>query len=357
MRRRLKNIIFKLIILLNLLVVLSLLIAYLSVYIPPDKWWFPSVFGLAYPILLLMNAGFVLFWLFFKPRYIVMSLVSILIGWGFITRYFQLTGRDTETADIKVMSYNVKHFNENGLDFQKQTADEIIDFLEQQDADIICLQEVRLRKKSIFNLAKTVQDLKLIHHYQYARSSTTYGSVTMTRYPIVYMGEIRFENSRNISIYTDIVVDEDTVRVINVHLQSYQIDPSRYSIIESQDMIDDQELEEVREMGNKFKNAYKLRTEQVREISRYIDESPHPVILCGDFNDPPASYTYNRFRENLKDAFVHSGKGIGRTYVGKLPSLRIDYILHSDGFQSYNFETYDFRKSDHLPISCVLKKK
>ena len=86
----------------------------------------------------------------------------------------------------------------------KENADNIVDFLQQQNADIICLQEVRLRKNDIFNLKNTVDSLGAINHYQYARSSTTFGSVTMTRYPIVNMGEIRFENSRNITIYTDV---------------------------------------------------------------------------------------------------------------------------------------------------------
>ncbi len=287
----------------------------------------------------------------------LISLVAVLIGWGFIVRYFQLNGRNIEAGDIKVLSFNVMHFAGNGETSQKETADQITAFLEKQDADIICLQEVRLRKNSIFNLGKAVEDLSLIHHYQYARSSTTFGSVTMTRYPIIRMGEIRFENSRNISIYTDVLIGNDTVRIFNIHLQSYQIDPKRYPIIDSQILDEEQELKQVREMGNKFKHAYKLRAEQVRQIRRYIDESPYHVILCGDFNDPPASFSYHKIRKRLKDAFVISGHGVGRTYVGKLPSFRIDYIFHSSGFLSYNFETYEFRNSDHLPISCVLVKK
>ncbi|HKI90012.1 MAG TPA: endonuclease/exonuclease/phosphatase family protein, partial [Draconibacterium sp.] len=212
-------------------------------------------------------------------------------------------------------------------------------------------------KNDIFNLRNTVDSLGAINHYQYARSSTTFGSVTMTRYPIINMGEIRFKNSRNITIYTDVRIENDTVRIFNVHLQSYQIDPNRYSIIDSLDITGEEDLREVREMGTKFKRAFQMRAEQVREIRKYIDASPYLVIVCGDFNDTPASFSYHKLRGQLKDAFVCSGKGVGRTYIGKLPSFRIDYIFHSDGFVSYNFKTYDFRKSDHLPISCELVRK
>ena len=342
---------------LNLLAVLSLLVSYISVFVAPDKWWFPSLFGLGYPFLLLVNISFILLWLIINPRYMYVSLVAILLGFGFLGKYFQFVGEKVEQGDIKVLSYNVRHFAGNGLDDQKETANEIKEFLSSQDADIICLQEVRLRKNSIFNLAQTVEELDFIKHYQYARSSTTFGSVTMTRYPIISMSEIRFENSRNISIYTDVLIGEDTVRIFNIHLQSYQIDPARYAIIDSPEAPQKFKLSEVKEVKTKFIDALKLRAEQVREIRKYIKESPYHVILCGDFNDPPASFSYRKLRKGLNDAFVDSGSGVGRTYIGKLPSLRIDYILHSRGFLSYNFQTIEYRKSDHLPISCELVKK
>jgi len=341
----------------NLLAVLTLLISYLSVFVPPDKWWIPSLFGLAYPFILFANLLFVIFWLLFKPRYFWISLVTVFLGWGFLSRYMQFSSKNGGTGEIKVVSYNVQHFSGEGGPGQKESASEIVSFLEKQKADIICLQEVRLRKNSIFNLEQTVKSISTINHYQYARSSTTFGSVTMTRYPIVNMGEIRFKNSRNITIYTDVLIQHDTVRIFNLHLQSYQIDPKRYSVIESPDITEEKDLREMREISLKFKTAVQMRAEQAREIRKHIDKSPHPVIVCGDFNDTPASFSYQKTKGKLKDAFVGSGKGIGRTYIGKLPSFRIDYIFHSRDFESLNFQTLGFRLSDHLPVSCELIKK
>lgn len=352
-----KKIFTKILLGLNLLAVFSLLIAYISVYIAPDKVWFPSLFGLGFPVLFVINVFFVLLWLIINPRYLVVSLTAIFIGIGFSARYLQFSGKKIEQGDVKVLSYNVKHFIENGVELQKETADEITEFIQSQNADIICLQEVRLRKNSIFNLAQTVSNLDNINHYQYARSSTTFGSVTLTRYPIVNMGEIRFENSRNISIYTDVLIDDDTVRIFNIHLQSYQLDPSQYSIIETPESPQKFSLKEIKEVQKKLRHAARLRSEQVREIRKYIEDSPYHIILCGDFNDPPASFSYRKLRKGLDDAFIDAGSGVGRTYIGKLPSLRIDYILHSKGFLSYNFQTLDFRNSDHLPIACELVKE
>ena len=343
--------------LLNLAAVFFILLSYFSVWIPPDKWWIPSLFGLAYPFFLSANLLFVVFWLIFKPRYLLISLVAVMLGWGFLSRYFQVGGKKSGSGEIKVVSYNVQHFSGNNGSGQKQSADEIIKFLEGEKADIICLQEVRLRKNSIFNLEQTVRAISTINHYQYARSSTTYGSVTMTRYPIVHMGEIRFKNSRNMTIYTDVMIQNDTVRIYNVHLQSYHIDPNRYSVIDSPDITEEKDLREMREISIKFKKAIQMRAEQSRIVREHIEKSPYAVILCGDFNDTPASFSYHRTRGNLKDAFVESGRGIGRTYVGKLPSFRIDYIFHSSDFESFRFQTLDFRLSDHLPVTCELVKK
>ncbi len=338
---------------LNIVAILALFTAYLSGYISAEKWWIPSFFGLAYPVILGINLFFVLFWLIFNPRYVLLSLLAVLVGWGVLSRYVQFQGRETGKGEIKILSYNVHHFRGNGELSPAGTASEITRFLKEQRPDIICLQEARLRQNSIFNLAKTVEELDFINHYQFARTSSTFGSVTLTRYPIVHMDEIRFENSRNITIYTDILIGADTVRVFNVHLHSYGIDPKDYSIIES-GLSTEEDLKEAREVGSKLKRGFQMRAKQVETIRKIMDETPYPIIVCGDLNETPTSYAYQQLHDGLKDAFVGSGKGIGRTFINKLPALRIDYIFHSPVFESYNFKTHDYRYSDHLPVSTEL---
>jgi endonuclease/exonuclease/phosphatase family metal-dependent hydrolase len=342
---------------LNILVTLALLISYLAVFIPPDKFWIPSFFSLAFPIIVLVNILFIVFWLIVKPRILLLSLVAVLPGWGFVQRYVQFNGNSTEKNGIKVVSYNVHNFTGNGVGGQKKNADKILEFLDQQNADIICLQESRMRKNNIFNVAGAAKSLKSIYHYHYARTSETYGQVTFTRYPIIKMGEIRHEKSTNMAIFTDVIIGSDTVRIFNVHLQSYKIDPRKYTIIDSPKIDEEKDIKEIREIGSKLKRAFQMRALQTREIKKFIEETHYPVIICGDFNDTPVSYSYQQLRGDLNDAFIESGKGFGRTYIGKLPSYRIDNIFYSDIFESFNFKANDFRASDHLPVSCVLIRK
>ncbi len=352
-----KKFVKKILLIINIILALLSLLSYLSIYISPNSFYIMPFLGLAYPFILLTNIIFILLWLIFFSRYFLISLITLLVGWNFLGKYFQFSGRESNEKGVKVLSYNVQHFNSRYNNTEKENVKEITEFLKQQQADIICLQEIRLRKNKIFNIEKTIKELGNIKHYQYARTSPTFGSITLTRYPIINMQEIRFKDTRNMSIYTDVVIDKDTVRIFNVHLQSYRINPKDYPNIEaSSDLRSDETREQVKELGNKLRYGFQKRAKQAEIIKKEIKKSPYPVIVCGDFNDTPSSYSYHQIKSNLKDAFMQSGKGFGKTYIGKYPSFRIDYIFYSDDFEAYNFETLDFKKSDHLPITTDLLK-
>ncbi len=341
----------------NLVAALALLGSYTAQYFPPDSWWAPSILGLIFPYLLAVNLLFVVVWLIIKLKFTLLSIVVLFAGWNLIERFYQFGGKETDEPGIRVISYNVRKFMGNSKTPSKENAAKITSFLKENEPDIICLQEVMLRSKNIFDLEKTIRDFAHIDHYQYASGSSRLGSVTMTRYPIVRMQEIRFENSVNIAICTDIVIHPDTFRIFNVHLQSYRIDPEQYDFIGTPAIKGRKKIGDLIELSSKYIAATQKRAIQARMIRKKIDESPYPVVVCGDFNDTPASYSYRKTRGSLRDAFVSSGKGIGQTYVGKLPSFRIDFIFHSRGIESFNFTTFPVSYSDHLPIMCEMKTR
>lgn len=339
--------------LLNLIAVFALGFASLSVFLSPEKVWFAALFGMAFPYLLVINLIFIVLWIIIKPWFTLFSIVIILTGYPHINNYLQISGKKTSEKGIRITSYNVKYFMGNTTSSNKENADHIMNFLRQNNADIICLQEVRLNKRQIFDI--TNHKLAQINHMQLAHNSYAGGPLTLTRFPILFMGEIRFKNSGNMIIYTDILMNSDTVRVFNCHLQSYRLGQTEISAIDTIDFDTDAKTQQTyRHLGGKFKNALIKRAEQAATLREYLNQSPYPVIVCGDFNDTPVSFTYRMVRGDLEDSFTESGKGTANTYNGKLPSFRIDYILYSPEFTSYNFDVSTLNHSDHYPISCDL---
>jgi endonuclease/exonuclease/phosphatase family metal-dependent hydrolase len=338
---------------LNIVAVFAIGVASLSVYISPAEFWIPALFGLAYPYLLVINLVFIILWAIVKPKFVIFSILVILAGFNHIGNYLQFSGKKTEEKGLRITSYNVRYFMGTNEFPSKENADHITDFLRQNNADIICLQEVRLNKRQIFDVKNS--RLPQVSHLQLAHSSFAGGQLTLTRFPITNMGEIRFKNSGNMIIYTDILVNPDTIRVYNCHLQSYRLQPAEINSIDSIDFNYHQNMKEkIRELSMKFKDALIKRAEQAATLREHLNQCRYPVIVCGDFNDTPISFTYHTVKGNLKDSFTESGKGTANTYNGKLPSFRIDYILYSPKFTSYNFEVSNLNHSDHFPISCDL---
>lgn len=339
--------------LLNILAALAIGIASASVFISPEVSWIPAIFGMGYPYLLIVNIMFIVFWIFVKPKFLLLSLLVILAGFNHIGNYLQFSGNYTLEKGIRVTTYNVKYFMGTSENPNKGSADQIVRFLRDDNADIICLQEVNLNKSQIFNIKDT--QLPQVNHLQLAHNGQAGGLITMTRFPILNMEEIRFENSGNMIILTDLLIDMDTIRVYNCHLQSYKLHKAEISSLDSIEFSNHpKNKEKVLALGVKFKNALVKRAEQATKLRESINQSPYPVIVCGDFNDMPVSYTYKTVKGNLLDSFTESGVGTANTYNGKLPSFRIDFILYSPIFASYNFKVSDINQSDHFPVSCDL---
>jgi endonuclease/exonuclease/phosphatase family metal-dependent hydrolase len=88
-----------------------------------------------------------------------------------------------------------------------------------------------------------------------------------------------------------------------------------------------------------------------------LDKSPYPNIVSGDFNSVPGSFTYHRIKGDLQDTFLKKGAGLGNTYVGLSPTLRIDYILADKSFDVLQYKSPTLFLSDHFPVIADLKWK
>jgi len=350
----------------NILLVVNVLLAallvttYLSVYISPATSWIFAFIGLAYPFVLIFNILFMFFWMVFRKWYFILSLLCIILGWSSLKRFFQIQVKHADTValenTISLMTYNVRLFNY--YQWNKDTAawQKIIDYLHIEDPDIICFQEfITLpgTHHDLDHLKKKLAPLSYSHVYytDHIPQKINFGMATFSKYPIVRKKMIAFKESLNGSICSDIVIREDTIRVYNCHLQSIRLRNDYNDLLDSLIFnYSEKKFDELKDISVRMRQAYIQRAEQVDILVKHITSSPYPVIVCGDFNDTPVSYTYNKFARFLKDAFIESGSGIGNTYRGNFPYVRIDYVLYSPSFKSHYYHTEKVELSDHYPV-------
>lgn len=367
----------KLIFIVNIAFAVFLLLSYLSLYVSPASFWPIAFFGIAYPFILLANFLFIILWLIVKRKYALLSLVVMIAGINNIFKLVQYskTYDEKELVDaFKVISFNVRNFDIYNYDkhwkndFTKKN--QIFKFLSKEQPDILCFQEYVYDTTGYFNTTDTLKEFlkaKNVHIFftSNSRKLNYFGIATYTSFPIVDTGSIVFPTVYgNLCLYTDVLIHNDTVRIYNLHLESIRLSPEDYVFAENQDVNAAKKKGKSNEITVKesserilkrLKKAFIIRSKQSELVAEHISKCPYHVILCGDFNDTPTSYAYHNISSLLTDAFIESGNGTGQSYSGVYPSFRIDYIMHSKEFSSYNFETVYEEMADHYPVKCYLK--
>ena len=343
-----------------MLIVAGLLIlSYLSVLVNPAKAWGFSFIGLAFVPLSVVNF-FLLLWAIKRwSRSFVIPLLALLPSLFFLGRYVQLSSDEKPVAhdpELKIVSYNVGRFGLHdssvGITTRAQCADSIFNFLNAQNADVICLQEFRI---SDMNKVRGYLNRKMngyrVDFYLFPMSNgSAFGNVTLSRLPVKGKGKIKFDESANLAIYTDYEVHGRRFRVYNCHFESYNV--SLPGILRGLLHAD---KAAVSEAGTKMKRSITRRPKQVDKVFSDIENCPVEAFVCGDFNDNPMSYSYYRMTRGRKDSFVEAGEGFGATFAGMWPLLRIDYILLPDRFKALEHKTPRLGFSDHYPVVTTVE--
>lgn len=352
---------------LNYFVILGLLISLFAKYTSPQLFWIIAFFGLAFPYLIALNFLFIIYWTVQFRRLVLLSIIAILVSFFTLNKYVQISTRGkSSNNNIKVTSYNSMLFDLYNWSKNKQSRQSILSSLQETNPDILCLQEFynSNREDGLHNVDTVLNALNVkYHHVEYttiAYGHNHFGIATFSKYPIINKGKIVFNTkSNNICIYTDLLINEDTVRVYNMHLQSISFSKKDYKFIDDVNDDDDaqDELENSKSILRRLKRAFVKRAEQAEKVALSIKTCRYKIVLCGDFNDTPASYSYRLISGNLKDAFVEKGNGLGITYAGKFPQFRIDYILHSRDFKCTKFMRSEETYTDHYPITAYLDFK
>lgn len=350
---------------------LALLLVYLAPFVHPDTLSLLPFFGLSYWIVLIVHLIFLIIWAIIRSRWSLILLFVVLLGGKLHFRMYAFGSDEVNTSgtELHIMSYNVRLFDLYNPDWSAAltTRNSIFSYIKENNPDVLCFQEF-YHQDAPTNFATRDSIMELMgyvdYHERYVHQVSgrqNYGIALLSRYPIIEKGFVNFpnqNNSQNFCIYADIVKG-DTFRIYNVHLQSIRLQKDDYALFtdDGESHASDVQSSNVFRLLNKIRLAYPVRAEQAKCIVEHAKNSPYPVILCGDFNDTPLSYSCNLFNSFFTDAFRNTSSGTGSTYAGQIPAGRIDYIFHSPLIGSREFRIQEEQLSDHYAIDCKLFMK
>ncbi|MFN6039956.1 MAG: endonuclease/exonuclease/phosphatase family protein [Bacteroidota bacterium] len=350
---------------LNFLSITGLLLSYSARYVSPEKFWPIAFFGIGYPLLFLINCAFIIFWILQLKKQFLFSFITILLGYSAFFSYFHINSKKNSEKGIKLISYNCMLFDLYNWSKNENSRKNIFKTLEEQKPDILCLQEFYTSEnpRSFDNISDLKTQLKLQNYFKHytttLRNEDHWGMITFSKFPIINSGVIEFNTrTNNACIFTDLLIEKDTVRVYNLHLQSIQFGKDDYKYVT--DVIEnknEENLEHSRSILKRLKRGFIKRAKQAELISNHIKKCSLKTIVCGDFNDTPTSYAYHTVKGEFSDAFTKKGSGLEKTYRGKFPAFRIDNILYSEGIEALAYKKVEINLTDHYPISLLLKIK
>ena len=337
----------KFLFLINYLFLIGQLLSYLAPFINPNIFWPIALFGLLFPVFIIVNILFIIYWLILVKKPALTNIVVLIIGLNSISVYISNAKNDKVDIQksISIMSYNVRLFNAYEWIKDKNIENKILDFFDYIDSDILCIQE--------FYAPDKLPELNYnFRHIGLQNRRSQWHMAIYSKFPQINKGtvSIKGEKMNNTCIFSDMIIKEDTIRVYNIHLASNWFNKTDLAFIEKPGINKEALKKGIFSITMRLKKSFKKRAIQVEVIKNHIYTSPYPVIICGDFNDTPNSFAYNKLSKNLEDSFLQKGNGIGSTFLGKIPFLRIDYIFHSSHFSTTNFTIHKHEYSDHRAI-------
>jgi len=344
---------------------LMILVGY-SDRLDPVSYPLLSWVGMTLPIFIAINLVFLFLWILIKWRRAWIPIVAFIIAYGPTRTYIPLHSDTTPPEGcIKFITYNVCGYAGNKDLTQKECTDSIVEFLRREQPDIACLQEDQNNGQDAFSRLKEVFAYNDTVHISNPGSGGLFNNLGIhSRFPILKSEIITYTSMSNGSVAFFLHIDGDTVVVVNNHLESFHLSADErqdYKDVLKGNISTDSVQAETKHLIRKVIEANVKRAPQAKAVHDYISRqlaAGHPVIVCGDFNDTPISYTRHTIAQGLTDCFVESGRGLGISFNQGGFFFRIDHLMCSSYFTPYNCKVIStIDASDHNPMVCWLKRK
>ncbi len=331
---------------LNILVALALVFAIISYSLPFDTFSYLSVFGLITPLVILGNLLFLLFWLFLRDKFVFVSLILLLVSLVVFENAYKFGPGEEDvvgSTDFSIMSFNVRFLNKYRQIPKAGIDSAIIGFIRKQSPDILCLQESHYTMKSSRSLDK-IYPYKIID-FEYGVHQKHAINAVYSKFPILNHEAILFPNSKNATLWADLLIGRDTVRLYNFHLQSFNVIPD----------VDKLTNKRSYRLLVRVTKGLKKQEQQVEALRTHMSTTKGPILLAGDLNNTQFSKVYRYLRCDFQDSFLTSGAGLGGTYPLFGIPLRIDHIFADSCFKITSHTNFDVKLSDHYPIMATMR--
>lgn len=335
--------------------VIAMALSIANAYVNPKDFIWTTVFGLAFWEILIYNVVVFLLLLLMWSNKIWISVVALLIAIPGISKSFSFGSKSKAENSIRVMSYNVHDFRHvDGVTEKEQFANQVMEMVREHAPDILCCQEFSQFKSGV-SRPQCIEDFAKEAGFQYIyfnRKTNYGGNVIFSKYPLTKVAEdsgFGKGNTYGVMVSVD-AGEKGKFHVANVHLLSYMITDSEIDVLTN--ASERQNLDTIgKTVLHKLSFAFQKRSEELQTVLNGMPPVGGPIIICGDFNEPPLSYNYRQMQKaGFVDTFTKVGFGIKPTYAGKLPLLRIDYVWANDGVKPLAFDRYKYKASDHYPI-------
>lgn len=316
--------------------------------------WLLGFLSLAIPLVIITHLLFLILNISKLSVGFFYHLVAIIVGFAFIKATYSISSNGQE-GQLKVLSYNVRIFNNYAHLRNREfiSSKKMIGWALENNAQIKCFQEYYNHNSSnIFNVEQKLSNAGWDNtHFKIVykdKANAEFGIAIFSKLPIVNTGEIYSATGEFLNtIFADIIILQDTVRIYNTHLQSMHINVD--NVVNT-----DRLAKSYKETGHKLRKGFMSRARQIDGLIESIKDCNYKIVLCGDFNELPYSYPYFSIRKLLNNAFEKAGNGFGFTYNGKLFFLRIDNQFFSKNMNIGSFTTHrNIDYSDHFPLSAT----
>ncbi len=334
----------------NILATLGFVFALLAPFVSPSKFTLFAFAATGFPLLLLINVLFLIWWLVQFDKRLIIPIVTLLMGYFALGRTYRFGEAYLEIKEedkLRVMTYNVRSFNRYQWLDDPDIPIKIQSLIKKLNPDIILFQEYH-RNQSF--------ELKAYPYREFGdhQNGSIAGLAIYSRLPLEGIEKLRLDHDNQTTnlLRTKLNFKGKKISIYNIHLASVGLEQPDYETLQNPNYEESENLKSgLRKIVGRLHNAYQKRAEQIAQLRSFLEADTNQIILGGDFNDVPQSYPYSIVSDKLLDSFSEGGgQGFGNSYArGPIP-LRIDYLWHSEKIKSQNYQIPEEEFSDHYPL-------